>query len=407
MRNLEYRKLWVGNAASNLSDGLVFIAMPLIATTLSKDPLAVSGLTVAYTVPRIGAVLGIGVMIDRFDRRHLLYVANLLRFLAYGALAILLVKGAVNLPLLYVIYAAVALVETTSDTAVFSVLPSIIPAKELDRANSQITGAQLVIDEFVGPPLGGFLFAVTAALPIGASSFACGVASLAFFLLRGPYRGSEAGAERTSIWNDLSTGLAWLRRNEIVAGLVAINGLASVAYSLPFSFLVVFAQRVLGLDSGGYGLMMSFSALGGLLGSFVSPRLRQRFGYGTGIVLALFLGAVSITICGATSNTFVAAVAMAAYICHAVVWSVLASSVRQKIIPQDLLGRIGSAGRLLSYLGLATGAAAGGWMAATLDLRVPFYVSGLCFLGCVAISVRLHGAIRAWESAQEETAVTE
>ena len=66
----------------------------------------------------------------------------------------------------------------------FSVLPSIIPAKELDRANSQITGAQLVIDEFVGPPLGGFLFAVTAALPIGASSFACGVASLAFFLLR-------------------------------------------------------------------------------------------------------------------------------------------------------------------------------------------------------------------------------
>ena len=234
MRNLEYRKLWVGNAASNLSDGLVFIAMPLIATALSKDPLAVSGLTVAYTVPRIGAVLGIGVMIDRFDRRHLLYVANLLRFLAYGALAILLVKGAVNLPLLYVIYAAVALVETTSDTAVFSVLPSIIPAKELDRANSQITGAQLVIDEFVGPPLGGFLFAVTAALPIGASSFACGVASLAFFLLRGPYRGSEAGAERTSIWNDLSTGLAWLRRNEIVAGLVAINGLASFAYSLSF-----------------------------------------------------------------------------------------------------------------------------------------------------------------------------
>ena len=111
----------------------------------------------------------------------------------------LLVKGAMNLPLLYIIYAAVALVETTSDTAVFSVLPSIIPAKELDRANSQITGAQLVIDEFVGPPLGGFLFAVTAALPIGASSFACGVASLAFFLLRGPYRGSEAGAERTSL----------------------------------------------------------------------------------------------------------------------------------------------------------------------------------------------------------------
>ena len=58
MSDLDYRKLWVGNAASNLSDGLVFIAMPLIATTLSKDPLAVSGLTIAYTVPRIGAVLG-------------------------------------------------------------------------------------------------------------------------------------------------------------------------------------------------------------------------------------------------------------------------------------------------------------------------------------------------------------
>lgn len=401
----DYLKIWTGNAASNLSDGLTFVAMPLIAAALTDDPIAVSGLTVAYTVPRIAAVLGIGVLIDRIDRRRLLYVANFLRAAAFLALAASLAAGIISIPVLYVVYGVVGLIETTSDSAVFAVLPTALPRERLDRANSQIAGAQLVIDEFVGPPLGGFLFAAAAFLPIGASAFACAIAALCFLLLKGTYQGRPVGAERTSIRSDLRVGVTWLRGNRIVAGLVVVSGIASIAYSLPFSYLVLFADRALGLDSTGYGLLMSFSALGGLLGTFLAPRLRKRVGYAPGIVAALALGAVSITLCGLASHVVVAGLALAAYICHAVVWNVLAGTVRQKIVPPELLGRTGAVGRLAGYLGIALGAGLGGWLASEVGLRVPFVLSGALFVVCVAFAVRLTPAIRAWQALEDEAAV--
>jgi len=362
---------------------------------------------IAYTVPRIAAVLGIGVMIDRLDRRRILWVANVLRCLAFGGLAFGLARNVVSLPTLYTIYAVIGLVETTSDNAVFSVLPSLATGERLDRANAQIAGTQLVLDEFIGPPLGGFLFAVASAVPLGASSFSCGIAALAFFLMRGSFRGASSEGKHTSVLEDLRAGLTCLRQNRIVLGLMITSGLASLAYSLPFSYLVLFAQRALGLDSRGYGLLLSFSSLGGLLGSFIAPRLRKRVGYGTGVISALLVGAISIVVCGATSNPIIAAVALAAYICHAVVWNILAGTVRQKAVPAELLGRTGSIGRLLGYLGIAIGAAAGGWMANVAGIRIPFYVSGLCFLGCVAIVARLHQQIRAWEAGLNNSATSE
>jgi MFS family permease len=156
------------------------------------------------------------------------------------------------------------------------------------------------------------------------------------------------------------------------------------------------------LDSTGYGLLMSFSAVGGLLGTFLAPRLRKKVGYAPGIVAALTLGAASITLCGLTSNVGVAGLALAAYICHAVVWNVLAGTVRQKIVPPDLLGRTGAVGRLAAYLGIAFGAGVGGWLASGVGLRGPFVLSGALFVVCVVLAVRLSPAIRAWQALEDE-----
>jgi predicted MFS family arabinose efflux permease len=176
---------------------------------------------------------------------------------------------------------------------------------------------------------------------------------------------------------------------------------------IPFSYLVLYTNRVLGLNAVGYGLLLSASALGGLLGSWVAGRIRSRIGYGWSIVAALTLGAAAFAVISATTNIVVVAVALAVYICHAVVWNVLASSVRQKIVPPEFMGRVGSVSKLLGLIGLAIGALAGGWLAGTFGLRFPFAAAAVLFAGASLLCVITMGQFRIWERAQSSARIAE
>ncbi|WP_317229276.1 MFS transporter, partial [Clavibacter sp. MX14-G9D] len=161
-----FRVLWGANALSNLADGLVFVTLPLVAASLADDPRAVAGLATTYALVRLVVALPVGVHVDRLDRRTLLVTANALRGIAVVALAVSLQAGAGSLVALYAVMAVVGVLESAADGAAVAVLPSLVPRDRLDRANARIAGTQLVADEFAGPPLGGSLFAVAAALPV-------------------------------------------------------------------------------------------------------------------------------------------------------------------------------------------------------------------------------------------------
>lgn len=260
----DFRKIAIGNAASNLSDGIAFICMPLLAASISDDPLAVSGLSVACAIPRIISVLGIGVLIDRVDRRPLLYLSNFSRAVMFGVVTLLVFLGVADLWVLYVSYAVIGVIETLADSSVFAVLPKAVPSKALlDHANSRIAGTQVVIDEFVGPPLGGFLFGLAAFAPTAVNAAVLLVAGVSYVMLRGDYRSTIVVSERPSVVADLREGAAWTARHPIVRTLVIVGCIVSVGYMIPFSYLVLYASKVLGLDATGYGLLLSFSAVGG------------------------------------------------------------------------------------------------------------------------------------------------
>jgi predicted MFS family arabinose efflux permease len=376
--------------------------------TLTRNPLAIAALDIAYTGPRILAVLGIGVMIDRADRRRLLYLSNFAQAVVFAVLCILQLAGAVSMPVLYVIFASIGLIETLADSSAFAVLPQAVATEDLDKANSQIAATQLILDEFVGPPVGGLLFAIAAFAPMGINVLAFGVAGLSYFSLRRTYavRGGRTRPRHT-ICADIKEGVTWLRQNQIIRTLTIIGALASVGYMIPFSYLVLYTNRVLGLNAVGYGLLLSASALGGLLGSWVAGRIRSRIGYGWSIVAALTLGAAAFAVISATTNIVVVAVALAVYICHAVAWNVLASSVRQKIVPPEFMGRVGSVSKLLGLIGLAIGALAGGWLAGTFGLRFPFAAAAVLFAGASLLCVITMGQFRIWERAQSSARIAE
>lgn len=394
----EFRRIWFGNASSNLADGVTFVAMPLLAATLTRDPLLISGLSAAYAVPRIIAVLFAGVMIDRGDRRRLLYLSNYSRALVFALLAVLILSGLLTLPTLYLAFALVGIIETVSDSSAFAVLPQAVPARGLDRANSQIAATQIVVDEFVGPPVGGFLFGLAPVAPIIANAFSFLGAGMGYQALRGDYRQEyESGP---SMVEEIREGAVWLWRNHIVRTLVAVGAVASIAYMIPFSYLVLYSSEVLGLDPTGYGLLLAFSALGGLLGAWSASRMREVLGYCRSIVIALTTGAASFVTIFFVDHLVVVAVALAVYIWHSVVWNVLASSMRQKITPNRLMGRVGSVSRLLGLSGLAAGALIGGALASLVDLAFPFLVAGALFLLIAIMCLVRLPVFDAWEREQ-------
>lgn len=393
---LEYRRIWCGSASSNLADGITFVALPLLAATLSDDPLAISALAVSYSAPRVLSVLGVGVLIDRVDRRKVLHLANFSRAALFALLAALVVTGATTLVALYAIYAAMGVIETLSDSAAVAILPQAVPPAGLDRANSQIVGTQTVVDEFIGPPLGGLLFATAAFAPSALTAAAFLVAALSYRRLRGSYAIRPTGDQRVGALASIREGAGWTVRHRVVRLLVLVGAIASVAYMIPFSYLVLYARDELDLDPTGYGLLLSFSALGGLLGAAVASRLRRLLGYGWTIVAALGVGALSFVAISATTNLIVVAIALATYIAHAVVWSIMAASVRQKATPAAMMGRVASIGRLLGLLGLSAGAVIGGLLASAFGYLLPFAVAGALFAITALMCATQIGAFHTW-----------
>jgi predicted MFS family arabinose efflux permease len=387
-----FRALWGANALSNLADGLVFVTMPLVAAGLTDDPRGVAGLATTYALVRLLVALPVGVYVDRLDRRTLIVVANALRGVAVLGLAVAIQSGVASLAVLYAVMAVVGVLESAADGAAVAVLPSLVPRDRLDRANARITGTQLVADEFVGPPLGGILFALAAAVPVYATGglwVAAGAVALAL-----PRRTREVplAAETAvatappSVFREAAEGVRWLAGHRVVGSLALIGGLASVGYMLPFSVLVLFAGERLGLDAVGYGVLLAASALGGLAGSGIAAPLRTRLGSRWTITVALTLGAASLAGLAVTRDPFIAGVLLALYILHAVVWSICATTLRQRLVPADLLGRVGAAGRVVSLLGLAAGSALGGVLA-TSGIALPTVAGAVVFTGCAVLAV--------------------
>lgn len=383
-----FRALWAASTASNLADGVAFISMPLLAASLTDDPRFVAGLATTYALVRLLVALPIGVWVDRIDRRTMLITANLVRGFVVISLAVSVHLELGTLPLLYAVFAVIGTLESAADNASVSLLPGVVPVKQLDRANGRISAAQLIADEFAGPPLGGLLFAALAAAPLylmGGLWAAAGILALALPIRRLGEPSPELTL-RQPIFREALDGGRWLAGNRTVGGLALIGALASVGYMLPFSILVLFAEERLHLDGVGYGLILSISALGGLVGSFATARVTAWIGYRRTIVASLLTGAASLIALSLTTNGAVAAAFLVVYVLHAVVWGICATSLRQRLVPDALRGRVNAASRMLSLLGLALGSALGGLLG-LVSLPLPIAVGGGVFVACAVLAV--------------------
>lgn len=388
----DFRWLWSGNAAGNMADGVAFVAIPLVATSITTNPTLIAGLALVYSAVRMLLVVPVGVIVDRVERRLLMWLPNVLRGLILLALSLAFASGIESLPLLYVALVLVGVMEIAADNAAISVLPDLVDTDDLDRANGRIATAQLLADEFVGPPFGGFLFALAVAAPLAVTGGLYAAAGLLFLAIprqRRPAVTEGVVAERPSMWRDAAAGAAWIRGQHVLLGLAITGGLASVAYMMTFSIIVLYATDTLGVTPTGYGVLLAVSSLGGLLASFSTAKIRHVVGYGLLVPGVLGLGAITMLGLFFTTSPYVAALLLAAYIFHVTVWNICVVSLRQRLVPADMRGRQNGLFKLCGLVGLVVGAGIAGPIASTAGLATPFGVAGLIFVVCAAYTAWL------------------
>jgi MFS family permease len=378
-----FAKLWAASAVSNVGDGVYGTALPLLAATLTRDPLAVSVVSFAEWLPWLLFGLLSGALLDRWDRRRVMWTVDAARFLVVGGLAVAVLADRAGIALLATVGFLLGTGQTLVDTGAHSILPALVSRdpQRLARANGRLVGTQVVTQELAGPPAGGFRFSVAAWIPfaVDAVSFAAGSALVAG--IRGQFRPSaeELGPERrrASLRADIAEGLRWLVAHRVLRATAAMVAVVNLLASGGGAVMVLFAQERLGLDGVQYGLLFSGSAVGGVLGSLAASRVDRVVGTARLAVGTMVASALAYLVFGLSSAPWLAGVMFGLVGLLTVVFNVVLGSLRQSLTPDRLLGRVISAFRLFGYGAVPIGSLLGGVLARSFGLRAPFLAAGI------------------------------
>jgi Na+/melibiose symporter-like transporter len=385
-------RLYASSATSNLADGIGRTALPLLAASYTRSPVAVAGLFTFAFLPWLLFALPSGALVDRVDRRHAMSAANALRAVSMGTLAVLVFAHAGNVVLLYAVSFALGIAETVYDSATRALLPQVVSADRLDTANSLLTVEETLGQTFLGAPVGSALFALAAAVPIVLNAGGFVIAALLVLTLRGDYRAARA-EEPTSIRHDIADGVRWLVSHRFLRDLTLISAATACVQTMASGLLVLYVLEVLRLPSGDFGYVLIAAGAGALIGGISTPRLAQRFGRPVMLTVGSFVAAVPMGLMAFTRNGFVGSALFAIAGAGVMVWNVLTMSLRQSLIPHELFGRVQGAYRTLVWGAMPLGALAGGALASAFGIRAVFAIvgAGLFVLAAVlGVIVRIH-----------------
>lgn len=381
----QFHRLLAAVGLGNLGDGIAVVALPWYATTLTDDPFQVALVGAATRLPWLLFALLAGVVGDRVDRRRLMVAAGGAKALLLTALTAVIVLDAGSIPLLVAVALLVGACEVFFDNTTQSVVPSVVPQSQLERANGRIQAVEQVLNKFLGAPLAGALLAASTAWAFGAQAALILLALVCLLGMRGNFRPKTDGQPHPPIRTMLREGLLWLWRHPVMRPLAIVSGLSNMAGAFMGAVLVLFARDVLGVGPQGFGLLMTVTAAGAVVGALVVPSFSGRVHPSTamGVILAV-LGTTALVV-GLLHS--IPAFVVCYFVNGFVItwWNITLVSLFQRLTPDRLRSRAFSAHRTLSWGLLSVGLGLGGALATTLEgplgrewaLASPFLTAGL------------------------------
>lgn len=362
--------MWTASTVSNVGDGVVLVAIPLMAADLTRDPLAIAAATVAVRLPWLVFGPFAGAMVDRSDRRRVMVLTDAARAVLLAGMAALVVLDAMTLPVLYLLVFAAGLLETLFDGAAMSIVPAVVPLDQLERANGHLFAAQIAANSFAGPALGGALFAAAVWLPFGFDAATFLASALILLSLRGRFKPPRS--TRRSLWAEVGDGLRFVWRERIIRTFAIGAGLLNFGFTAAASVLVLHAQDNLGLGDTGFGLLLAGAAVGGMAGAQLAARVISAIGRYRSLLVTVTVMAWSLVVMGLAPAPVVVGAAFALLAFFEEVWNVVSVTYRQARTPEGMLGRVMNGFRVIAYGTFPLGALAGGAVAGTIGLRATF-----------------------------------
>jgi MFS family permease len=384
-RNLN--RLIASSAMSNLADGMLQITLPLVTLGITRDPGAFASVTFVGRLPWLLFALHAGALADRLDRRRTMTSVNLGRALLLAAFAAVVAGKAEQLWTLYVVAFVLGIGETLFDTAAQSILPAIVADKtQLSKANGQLTAVERITNQFIGPTLGALVAAAALAGSLSASSAAYALASVTLLTLVGQFRATRTEpAPRLTI--DIADGVRYLAHHPLLRALAICVGVSNLASTMMIAVFPLYAIEPgpVGVSKVGYALLLTTLSAGTLVGSLFAHRTERALGIRRALLVAAASFPLFSLLPAITDSWMWLAVGFFAGSLLSGGWNVITVSLRQRIVPDELLGRVNAGYRLLAWGTMPIGAALAGVTASQFGLQATFAIAAAISAVCLPI----------------------
>jgi MFS family permease len=396
-----FRYLVTSTWISNLGDGIVLAAGPLLIASLTDSPQLIAlGATLQWLPPLVLGLVA-GVVTDRVDRIRLIIAMNVLRCAILATLVLATATGMLTVVLALVVLFLLGTTELFADTASATLLPALVARNDLGIGNARVMAGHMTLNQLAGPPVGAALFLAGAAWPFATQIVLLAAATV--LVSRIALSRPAAPPARAGVRREIAEGLRWTWQHPAVRTLVLTIFIFNLTFGATFALLVVYASERLGLGAVGYGLLTTTSGLGGLLGSTVYGWISRRVSLANLMRVGLVIETCTHA---AMALTTVPAVALAIFFVfgvHEAVWATTATTVRQLAVPDALRGRVGSVNMLGVFGGLVVGSTVGGYVAQHHGVVAVLWYA---FAGSAVFVVAIWRQLRHIAHAEEETAVS-
>jgi MFS family permease len=400
-----YWRLWSATAISNLGDGISGVAYPWVASAVTRSPLLIAAAGFASRLPWLIFTLHAGVITDRFDRRKLIIAMDTIRgvlTLIVGAIVLLnkdslpslndlssITDLETNWPL-YITLVITAflfgLAEVLRDNSAQTLMPSVVEAENLEKANGRMWSAESLTNSFIGPPLGSLLIGIAIYLPffVDAGTFFVAVALIAS--ISGSFKPvEEKPREKINFKSEIKEGFRWLWAHDLLRPMAIILGALNLVGTMVAATFILYTQEVLNTSVFVFAVLGTAGAVGGIAGGLIAPKISEKFGSGPSLWLSLAMGPIGAVIIGTSNSWHVVWVVLLFQSFLSVLWNTITVSLRQSIIPTHLLGRVNSVYRFFGWGSIPIGMFLGGaivtiaqyFVSREMALRTPYLVGAL------------------------------
>lgn len=367
-----FRWLVGSSWVTNLGDGMLIAAGPLLVASQTREPFLVASAMLALQTPWLVFGLFAGALADRLDRRLVMIAANTVRGLVLAGLCTVVATGHVNIAIVLVAMLALGTAETFVDATAGTLTPMLVDKRDLGIANSRLMAGMITGNQLVGPAMGALLFSVGMVWPF-AVTVVCIAVGVVLVSRIGTPPGAVRGEVDTHIRQDIADGVRWLMGNPPVRTLAIIIVVFNITWAAPWSVLVLWALERVGIDEAGFGLLTTAAALGGLLATFSYGRLEKLVALATLMRTVLLAEVLFHLAMALTTSPWTAYPLMFFFGAYAFVWGTLSQAVRQRAVPSELQGRVGSVYMICVMGGMLLGSLLGGLIAGVWGLTAPWW----------------------------------